>query len=239
LNDNTLASDLEQHHVTVSATGNSTSFLSLVVGFLPLIAFVGLFLWFSRRATRQLGGVMGIGSSRAKVYDEERPRTRFGDVGVRDPMRWPIVILLSNDIRHDLSAPLRSRCIFTWLDPPTPQEEIRIFRARFPEAPSDLMRDVAKLINCIRRDMPAVRDKPGLRESIDLIEALLRAGVGRLTEDVIKKHLCFLGKRRKEMLNLQQGLARMESAVRTADPDIDDWVRRAFADRSLVLEKAA
>jgi MoxR-like ATPase len=164
---------------------------------------------------------------------------RFGDLGVRDPMRWPIVILLSNDIRHDLSAPLRSRCIFTWLEPPTPREEIRIFRARFPEAPSDLMRDVAKLINCIRRDMPAVRDKPGLRESIDLIEALLRAGVGRLTEDVIKKHLCFLGKRRKEMLNLQQGLARMESAVRTADPDIDDWVRRAFADRSLVLEKAA
>jgi cell division protease FtsH len=80
LNDNTLAADLAQHKVTVKGTGASTSFLSVVVGFLPLIVLVGLFIWFSRRASRQLGGVMGIGSSRAKVYDEERPKTRFGDV---------------------------------------------------------------------------------------------------------------------------------------------------------------
>ena len=80
LNDNTLAADLEQHNVTVKGTGASTSFLSVVVGFLPLIVLVGLFIWFSRRASRQLGGVMGIGSSRAKVYDEERPKTRFSDV---------------------------------------------------------------------------------------------------------------------------------------------------------------
>ena len=80
LNDNTLASDLEKHHVTVKGAGASTSLWTIVVGFLPLIVLVGAFLWFSRRATRQLGGVMGIGSSRAKVYDEERPKTRFGDV---------------------------------------------------------------------------------------------------------------------------------------------------------------
>jgi hypothetical protein len=32
------------------------------------------------------------------------------NVGISDRSRWPIVILLSNDIRHDLSSPLRSRC---------------------------------------------------------------------------------------------------------------------------------
>jgi MoxR-like ATPase len=155
---------------------------------------------------------------------------RMGDIGVLDPARWPIVMLLSNDIRHDLSAPLRSRCIFTWLDPPTPQEEVRILRARFPEASPDLVRDVAKLINCVRRDMPAVRDKPGLRESIDLIGALLRAGVEALDAHLIDEHLCFLGKRRKELLNLRQGLARMEFAVRMADPEINEWVALAFAE---------
>src|SRR5215831_5212259 len=71
---------------------------------------------------------------------------RFGDIGVRGRARWPIVILLSNDIRHDLSAPLRSRCVYTWLARPTPQEEVRILRVRFPEASPDLVRDVAKLI---------------------------------------------------------------------------------------------
>ena len=164
---------------------------------------------------------------------------RFGDVGLRDRARWPIVVLLSNDIRHDLSAPLRSRCVYTWLAPPTPEEEVRILRVRFPEASPNLVRDVAKLINCIRRDMPAVRDKLGLRESIDLMEALLRADRARLTADLIDEHLCFLAKRRKESLNLRQALARMESVVLAADPDIDDWVTRAFTDRSLVLEEEA
>jgi len=164
---------------------------------------------------------------------------RFGDVGVRDPKRWPIVILLSNDIRHDLSAPLRSRCLYTWLDPPTPREEVRILRARFPEASPGLVREVAKLIGCIRRDMPAVRDKPGLRESIDLMEALLAADAERLTAGVIDEHLCFLGKRRKELLNLRQGLARMEFAVRAPDPQIEEWVKWAFESEGCVLEQAA
>jgi MoxR-like ATPase len=164
---------------------------------------------------------------------------RFGDIGVRNPARWPIVTLLSNDIRHDLSAPMRSRCLFTWLDPPTPSEEVRILRVRFPEASPDLVRDVAKLVNCVRRDMPAVRDKPGLRESIDFIEALLADGVERLTADLIDERLCFLGKRRKELLNLRQGLARMEFAIRTMDPEIDAWVKSAFAADLSFMKEAA
>jgi MoxR-like ATPase len=164
---------------------------------------------------------------------------RFGNVGVDDPARWPIVILLSNDIRHDLSAPMRSRCLYTWLDPPTPKEEVRILRARAPGASHDLVRGVTKLVNCIRRDMPAVWDKPGLRESIDLTEALLRNGVETLTSEVLDEHLCFLGKRHKELLNLRHGIARMEFAVLTTDPEIDEWVRWAFADEAHVLEKAA
>src|SRR5262252_6101609 len=114
---------------------------------------------------------------------------RFGNVGVGDRSRWPIVILLSNDIRHDLSSPLRSRCLYTWLDPPTPREEVRILHARAPMASRNLVGAVTRLINCVRRDMPAVRDKPGLRESIDLLEALARDGVGYLTADVIDQYL--------------------------------------------------
>ncbi|MCI0390551.1 MAG: MoxR family ATPase [Acidobacteria bacterium] len=164
---------------------------------------------------------------------------RFGDIGVRDRARWPIAVLLSNDIRHDLSAPLRSRCLYTWLDPPTPREEVRILRARVPQASPDLVRGVTSLIQCIRRDMPAVRDKPGLRESIDLLEMLTRNSVEALTTDVIDEYLCFLGKRRKELLNLRQGLARLEFAAHRADEEIDEWVKWAFANEAYVLEEAA
>jgi len=164
---------------------------------------------------------------------------RFGEIGVHDRARWPVVILLSNDIRHDLSAPLRSRCLYTWLSPPTPREEVRILRARVPQASSGLMRGVVRLIDCIRRDMPAVRDKPGLRESIDLLEALTRDGVEALTADVIDEHLCFLAKRHKELLNLRQGIARLEFAARRVDDEIDEWVKWAFANEANVMEEAA
>jgi cell division protease FtsH len=81
LNDNTLAGDLANHHVTTSGTETSTSIWSIIGGLLPFLVLIGLYFWISRRATRQLaGGFMGIGASKAKVYDEQKPTTRFADV---------------------------------------------------------------------------------------------------------------------------------------------------------------
>jgi cell division protease FtsH len=77
-----LAGDLQAHHVTVNAVASpSGGILGLIGGLLPLILLLGVYLLISRRATRQLaGGIMGIGASKAKVYDEDRPKTRFNDV---------------------------------------------------------------------------------------------------------------------------------------------------------------
>src|SRR6202023_710797 len=77
-----LAGDLRAHHVTVKAVASpSGGILSVIGGLLPFILLLGVYLFISRRATRQLaGGIMGIGASKAKVYDEDRPKTRFNDV---------------------------------------------------------------------------------------------------------------------------------------------------------------
>jgi cell division protease FtsH len=81
LNDQSLTQDLLAHKVTVKGTSNGTSFWSIIGGLLPFILLLGLYFWFTRRATRQLsGGIMGVGASKAKVYDEDRPTTRFSDV---------------------------------------------------------------------------------------------------------------------------------------------------------------
>ncbi len=81
LNDQSLTQDLLNHKVTVKGTSNGTSFWSIIGGLLPFILLLGVYFWFTRRATRQLsGGIMGVGASKAKVYDEDRPTTRFADV---------------------------------------------------------------------------------------------------------------------------------------------------------------
>src|SRR5262249_44071825 len=147
-------------------------------------------------------------------------------------------ILLSNDIRHDLSSPLQSRCLYTWLDPPTPREEQRILHARAPLASPNLAGGGTRLINCVRRDIPAARHKTGLRESTDLLEAIAGDGVRSLNAEVVGQFLCFLGKRHKELLNLRQGLARLETAARRADDEIDEWVEWAFREKACMHAQA-
>jgi cell division protease FtsH len=81
LNNNSLSALLLGHKVTVTGINPSTTsvlsylFLILWIGFI-----VGAFVWISRRGRKQLGGIMSIGRSRAKVYDEEKPSTRFADI---------------------------------------------------------------------------------------------------------------------------------------------------------------
>jgi MoxR-like ATPase len=148
---------------------------------------------------------------------------RYGEIGVRDQSQWPVVILLSNDQRHDLSAPMRSRCLFSWLPPPTPREEIRILSARCPQASRQMLVKTAKMISAIR-GLPGIIDKPGLRESIALLRALVAEGCADLTVNEIEDHLCFLAKRRLDLENLRKSLARVEVVMELRDGEIESWV---------------
>jgi len=148
---------------------------------------------------------------------------RYGEIGVRDQSRWPIVILLSNDQRHDLSSPMRSRCLYSWLPAPNPREEARILKARCPEASDNLLRKMVRLINAIR-GLPGIVDKPGLRESIAFLRALVNEKVRDLNAYEIDSRLCFLAKRRLDLENLRKSLARVERVMETPDDEIDSWI---------------
>jgi MoxR-like ATPase len=160
---------------------------------------------------------------------------RLGDIGIRDGGNWPVVILLSNDIRHDLSPPLRSRCVYSWLEPPSAREEVRILRARVPAASPELLANIVKIINCVR-GIGGVTDKPGLRESIDLLTALSKYEPVRWSAELIDEHICFLGKRNKDRVNLEKGVARLLQAIRSPHPDIDGWVEWACSETAQTSE---
>jgi cell division protease FtsH len=62
----------------------------LLVGFGPTLLFIGLLVWFFRRAAAGggLGGLGGIGRSRARRYEPETgPRTTFADVAGIDEVK--------------------------------------------------------------------------------------------------------------------------------------------------------
>jgi cell division protease FtsH len=83
LQDPTLASDLRDHGVQVTGEGEAgTTLLDVILSLLPFLLLIGVYVWIGRRTQRQLAGGVGglLGGSRAKVYDAERPTTRFSDV---------------------------------------------------------------------------------------------------------------------------------------------------------------
>ena len=75
---------------------------------MPLLFIVGLFVWFGRRSSKQLagriGGIMAFGKSKAKVYDEDRPSTRFADIAGYEGSKaevMEVVDFLKHPARYD------------------------------------------------------------------------------------------------------------------------------------------
>ena len=79
-----LLDKLESEGVQVKATASTTSFgnevLSWVILLLPFLVIGYLWVRLSRRGAAGLQGAMGVGRSRAKMFDSDRPSTTFADV---------------------------------------------------------------------------------------------------------------------------------------------------------------
>ena len=109
LNDNALSALLLGHKVQVTGVSPSTTSVLgvLLEWILPLLLIVGLFVWISRRSSKQLGrfgGIMSFGKSKAKVYDEDRPHTRFADIAGYEGSKaevMEVVDFLRHPARYD------------------------------------------------------------------------------------------------------------------------------------------
>jgi cell division protease FtsH len=90
-----LLDKLQAANVEITASTPGPSFGSEVLSWLlllsPFLLFGWLWIRLSRGAAGQLQGVMGVGRSRAKVFDAERPKTRFDDVAGYEGAKAEIV----------------------------------------------------------------------------------------------------------------------------------------------------
>ena len=69
---------------STTSPGFGTELLNWVIILLPIIIIVWFYRRLSRGAAGQMQGILGVGRSRAKVFDEERPSTTFADVAGYD-----------------------------------------------------------------------------------------------------------------------------------------------------------
>jgi MoxR-like ATPase len=115
----------------------------------------------------------------------------------------PVVVLTSNRTREVHDA-LKRRCLYFWIDYPSFEKEHRVVRAKVPEAPERLSREVVAFVQSLRG---LELDKaPGVAETLDWAAALLTLERNHLSEGTVEETLGVL-------LKYQDDLARVRSEL--------------------------
>jgi len=98
----------------------------------------------------------------------------------------PIIVLTSNRTR-DLHDAVKRRCLYQWIDYPSPAREVEIIRRRVRGASETLAVQVAGAVARMRDS--DVQKPPGIAEAIDWLAALNELGVQRLDVAAIERTL--------------------------------------------------
>ena len=89
----------------------------------------------------------------------------------------PIVVLTSNRTR-DLHDALKRRCLYHWIDYPSPDRAAEIVRRRVPDSALPLTLDATAAVDRMRG--LDLEKPPGIAETVDWVAALTLLGVPRL-----------------------------------------------------------
>jgi MoxR-like ATPase len=98
----------------------------------------------------------------------------------------PAIVLTSNRTR-DLHDAVKRRCLYQWIDYPTPAREVEIIRRRVRGASETLAVQVADAVARMRSS--DVQKPPGIAEAIDWLAALGKLGVEALDAGAIDRTL--------------------------------------------------
>ena len=108
------------------------------------------------------------------------------EIGTIKATHPPHVVLTSNRVR-ELSDALRRRCLYLWLDYPSPDKEIRIISRKVPGINTRLAREVAKFMESLRQVRLA--KVPGVAETLDWAQALASLHADHIDEALVGETL--------------------------------------------------
>lgn len=127
------------------------------------------------------------------------------EIGTIRAERPPRVVLTSNRTREVHDA-LKRRCLYHWIDYPSPEREIEIVRARVPGVPEALAEAVVAFVGRLRSaDLTKV---PGVAETIDWAAALLALGAAELDPATVDETLGVVLKYEEDVRQIRGETAR-------------------------------
>jgi MoxR-like ATPase len=96
------------------------------------------------------------------------------ELGTVSAINRPVVVLTSNRTR-ELHDALKRRCLYQWIDYPTPEREREIVHARIPSVPDDIAARVVTAVSRLRSHGDLYK-LPGVGETLVWAQALLALG---------------------------------------------------------------
>jgi MoxR-like ATPase len=108
------------------------------------------------------------------------------EIGTIKAEHPPIIILTSNRTR-DLHDAVKRRCLYQWIDYPTPAREVDIVRRRVKGVSDTLAVQVAEAVSRMRDS--DIQKPPGIAEAIDWVAALNLLGIETLDADTMDRTL--------------------------------------------------
>jgi MoxR-like ATPase len=106
------------------------------------------------------------------------------EMGTVRTTRPPYVVLTSNNTR-ELSEALKRRCLYLFLDYPTPERERAIVRERVPQISEALGEQLVAVVNSIR-DLE-LKKPPSIAETIDWAQTLIHLGTESLDKETLRR----------------------------------------------------
>ncbi len=93
----------------------------------------------------------------------------------------PHVILTSNGTR-ELSDALRRRCLYTYVEFPSPERELEIILSRLPQIEDGLAQQIVGFVQALRKEN--LEKNPGIAETLDWAAALMGLKLSQIDSDL-------------------------------------------------------
>jgi MoxR-like ATPase len=125
------------------------------------------------------------------------------EIGTLKATHKPMVVITSNRTR-DIHDALKRRCLYHWIDFPDLDKELQIIQARVPNIAESLAHQVAIFMQNIRRE--DFTKKPGISETLDWAEALIKLQRHDLDEDTVEITLGCIFKYREDIQKFKSNI---------------------------------
>lgn len=123
------------------------------------------------------------------------------EIGTLRASHKPIVVITSNRTREIHDA-LKRRCVYCWIDYPSPEKELEIVQLKTPGISQELAAQVVGFVQALRRE--EFYKLPGVAETLDWAQALMHLHAERLDATVVNATLGIILKYQDDVDKMQR-----------------------------------